>query len=147
MSLHKHHRKLRSQGGDNSWGNLILVPPEIHELIHHHPEVAKEHGLLVHPNANPHEIKPDIPGFLQSLGVESEPEQKQPKKRLQGTERRKRATISVKVPKDTEDGAGIYDDTLERVKERLVAMGLYAEGDQIPTYEATIAAWTDWLNS
>lgn len=145
--LDPHHRKLRSQGGDDSWGNQIKLPREIHDLIHAHPEVAYQHGMLVREHEDPAAIEPDLPGFLQSLGAESEPEQKPKRQRLAGEERRKRKTISLKVPKDTEDGAAVWDETLERVKERLVAMDLYSEDDQIPAYEALIAALNDWLNS
>ena len=73
-------------------------------------------------------------------------EAKPKRKRKQGEERRKRRTISIRVPDDAEDGAAVYDETLALVKERLVAMELYSEGDKIAAYEATIAAWTDWLN-
>lgn len=68
------------------------------------------------------------------------------RKRKQGDERRKRRTISIRVPNDTENGGEIWDETLERVKDRLIGGGLYSEGDKIPDYEATIAAWNDWLN-
>lgn len=145
---HKHHRKRRSQGGDDSYGNLIELSPEVHELVHRNPVVAFDHGLLVHSYDDPAKIRPDVEGFLASLGVEgkSEPEKK-PKKRLDGEARRKRKTISVKVPNDEENGGEIWDETIGRVKDRLVAMGLYESDAPIPNYEALIAALNDWLNS
>ena len=146
--FHKHHRKRRSQGGDDSYGNAIDLPPAIHEAVHREPEAAYEHGLLVRETDDPGTIRPDIPGFMAALGMEGEPEQKpKPRKRLAGDERRKRRTISLKVPNDAENGGEVYDETLERVKERLVAMGLYEDGAQIPAYEAWIACANDWLNS
>lgn len=69
------------------------------------------------------------------------------KKRFAGEARRKRKVITLRVPNDTEDGGAVYDETLERVKSKLVTEELYAEGDAIPAFEATIAAWNDWLNS
>lgn len=76
-----------------------------------------------------------------------EKSRKAKRKRKQGDERRKRKTISLRVPDDTEDGGAIWDETLERVKAKLVVMGLYSEGDKIPNYEAGIAAWQDWLDA
>jgi hypothetical protein len=70
-----------------------------------------------------------------------------PKKKKSGEEKRKRKTISLRVPADSEDGAAVYDEYLGRVKERLVVEGLYVTVEKIPAYEATIAAWDDWLNS
>lgn len=68
MSLvHKHHRKRRSQGGDDSPENIIDLTPEIHELVHRNPALAYEHGLLVHSYNDPAEIVPDIGGFLRAL--------------------------------------------------------------------------------
>lgn len=68
------------------------------------------------------------------------------RKRFKGEQRRKRKVISVKVPDDTENGGEIWDETLDRVKLRLIDMDLYDDGDRIPVYEALIAALTDWLN-
>lgn len=145
-AIHKHHRKRRSQGGDDSYGNLIELPLEIHEAVHREPEVAYEHGLLVRMGDNPADIRPDVAGFCSAVGIELT-ESKPRRKRLAGEERRKRRTISVKVPNDQENGGEVYDETLEEVKAKLVRLGLYEEDAQIPAYEATIAAWRDWLNS
>lgn len=69
------------------------------------------------------------------------------RKRLKGDDRRKRKTISIRVPDDNEDGGAVWDETIERVKERLVKDELYSEGDVIPVYEAVIAGLMDWLDS
>lgn len=146
-ATHKHHRKRRSQGGDDSYGNLIELDPLTHELVHKHPEKAYEYGLLVKSHDDPSGIRPDLSGFLDALGLQTVTEKPTSRRRLAGEERRKRRTISVKVPNDEENGGEVWDDTLERVKERLVAAGLYSADDQIPIYEALIAALNDWLNS
>ena len=44
---HVHHRKLRSQGGDNSPENLLHCCHGCHQQIHLNPERAYELGLLV----------------------------------------------------------------------------------------------------
>ena len=146
-ALDPHHRKLRSQGGDDSWGNQIRLPREIHDLIHAHPEVAYQHGMLVREHEDPAAIEPDLAGFMQSVGMEGEPaKETKPRKRLDGEARRKRRTISVKVPNDTENGGELWDETVEQVKARLVEEGLYSGDDNIPVYEALMAALRDWLD-
>lgn len=74
-------------------------------------------------------------------------EGKKKRKKFAGEARRKRRTISVRVPDDTENGGEIWDATLEDVKAKLVRMELYDHDDKIPVYEALIAALTDWLAS
>lgn len=51
--LHRHHRKLRSQGGKDEPGNIMLVTPEQHDWIHHHVGLSYELGWLVHSWDNP----------------------------------------------------------------------------------------------
>jgi 5-methylcytosine-specific restriction endonuclease McrA len=50
---HIHHRKLRSQGGDNSVDNLILLCAQHHNAIHHNVELAYQLGYLVRSWDNP----------------------------------------------------------------------------------------------
>ena len=57
VAVHKHHRKLRSQGGDNSPENLIDVCLECHEWIHRNPEISYELGLLVKSWQDPAEVE------------------------------------------------------------------------------------------
>lgn len=72
---------------------------------------------------------------------------KRKRKKLSTEERRKRVNVTVRVPADKEDGGAVWDETQERIKEKLVAMDLYSENDEIPNYEAWIAAANDWLNT
>lgn len=97
MNVHRHHRKRRSQGGDDSYGNVVDLAPEVHELVHQEPEKAYEHGLLVRSHDDPSQIRPDVSGFLSTLGYESSP-QKPKRKRLKGEDVAKRKTVTIKLP-------------------------------------------------
>lgn len=44
--VHLHHRRLRSQGGSNLPGNLLLLCLEHHSLIHRNPAWAAAAGLI-----------------------------------------------------------------------------------------------------
>ena len=108
-ALHKHHRKLRSQGGDDSPENLLEVSPEMHHLIHQNPAVAYRHGLLVKSFDDPALIEVDVPAFMAELGLEhehegpctfcGEPMHVKPKRpRLKGDEKAQRKTVTIKLP-------------------------------------------------
>jgi hypothetical protein len=43
---HAHHLVMRSQGGNDTPGNLLAVCAECHEHIHRNPEWAYERGFL-----------------------------------------------------------------------------------------------------
>ena len=73
-------------------------------------------------------------------------EGKPKRKRKQGDERRKRKVISIRVPDDEEDGAAIWDETLDDVKDRLVREGLKDRPEDLSVYVALVAALRDWLN-
>lgn len=47
-AVHAHHRKRRSQGGDNSSANLLRVCVQCHTYIHANPERSYAKGWLVH---------------------------------------------------------------------------------------------------
>lgn len=53
FAAHLHHRKLRSQGGDNSPANLIHLCAADHDWAHRHPRLAVEVGLIVPRHADP----------------------------------------------------------------------------------------------
>ena len=54
--LHRHHRKLRSQGGTDDAANIMFVTPEQHAWIHANPEKAYELGWLVKSWQEPAEV-------------------------------------------------------------------------------------------
>jgi hypothetical protein len=47
LGVSAHHRKLRSQGGDNSLENLLWVAVKCHRWIHDHPKESYEKGWMV----------------------------------------------------------------------------------------------------
>jgi len=107
--LHKHHRKMRSQGGGGHPANILKVSPELHSMIHAHPEVAYRHGLLVKSFDDPALIDVDVPAFLAELGQEHDHEgsctfcgeqlRVKPKRpRLKGEDVAKRKTVTIKLP-------------------------------------------------
>lgn len=65
------------------------------------------------------------------------------RKKFKGEKRRKRTTISIKVPKDAqEDGAGVWDDRLEQAQTRMEADG-ELDPDRPPYYLITDILY-DW---
>jgi hypothetical protein len=56
MKPHRHHRKLRSQGGDDSPENILLVSPELHTFIHANPGLSYARGWLVKSWQEPSEV-------------------------------------------------------------------------------------------
>lgn len=48
--FHRHHRKMRSQGGDNQIDNLLLVCDRHHRYIHANPAESYDNGWLVRGN-------------------------------------------------------------------------------------------------
>lgn len=51
-----HHRKLRSQGGEDTVDNLLGVHPSCHGQIHLHPEHAEFRGWIVKGGADPAQV-------------------------------------------------------------------------------------------
>lgn len=159
-----HHCFPRSQIGNDSWfveieednGQITLPIPHVvglsreeHERIERHDAWIKlEDGVW---NWYDRQV-PCLDGEVWILvgplnpqpgSVEGKPKTR---KRFKGDERRKRRTISIRVPNDTENGGEIWDKLLEEVFDRLIDAGLYDEGSRIPVYEALVAALRDWLN-
>lgn len=54
--LHRHHRKLRSQGGTDDPVNIMHVTPEQHDWIHRNVGLSYELGWLVHSWDDPAEV-------------------------------------------------------------------------------------------
>lgn len=55
-AVHKHHRKMRSQGGDNSPENIVDLCLECHGWVHANPAAAYESGWLVKSWQEPAEV-------------------------------------------------------------------------------------------
>jgi hypothetical protein len=135
--LHKHHRKRRSQGGDDSPVNTITIPSALHDWIHANPEKAYDLGLLVKSYDDPAEISVTLPEEFIKIS-----------KKLQGKEDpekpRVRTTWSVKVPKDSEDGVDAIETLLEAARSKLKdALGWK---DDVPNYFVLVAVLHDWVS-
>ena len=50
-AVHRHHIRMRSQGGDHSLENLLHVCNHHHRFIHLAPKWSYEHGYLAHAEA------------------------------------------------------------------------------------------------
>ena len=128
--IHRHHRKLRSQGGDDSPVNVIGVPDSLHQWIHENPAKAHDLGLIVHSYQDPAEVMVTIPEEL--IKTKREPKPRAPEKP------RNRAVVSVRVPKDErEDGAGVLDDIYDRGRELLCEPLGWSE--TVPLYDVIVA--------
>jgi hypothetical protein len=143
QAAHTHHRKRRSQGGTDAPANLMRLCFGCHERVHREPAWAYDNGYLVASWDDPVEVpcnrmvEHEHEGACRVCG---ESLTKKPRSRKSGEERRKRRRITVAVPKDREDGGALWDEYLELTKEHLVRDGLYSADDDIPAYEALIAA-------
>lgn len=134
--IHRHHRKRRSQGGDDSPTNVIDIPDSLHTWVHENPEKAYELGLLVKSHDDPAEIVVTIPEELLKKPREKKERAPQPP--------RNRATIGIHVPKDErEDGAGILDDLLQQARQQLAPVMGWE--DDVPPYFVLVAVLHDWL--
>lgn len=45
-AVHVHHKKLRSQGGKDTVGNLLHVCAWCHRWVHEHPREARKRGWI-----------------------------------------------------------------------------------------------------
>lgn len=139
--IHAHHRKRRSQGGDDSPVNVILIPDELHEWIHAHPEKAYELGLLVRSFDDPADISITLPEDVvrvKRARAKKDPEKKRP-----------RQTYSIKVPVDErENGAEILANLNELCRKELVENEFKGSWDEdVPMYYVDCAVKYDWLTS
>lgn len=55
-AMELHHRRLRSQGGEDSADNLAAIHPECHLRAHRYPELAREWGWIVPSWADPADV-------------------------------------------------------------------------------------------
>lgn len=140
--IHAHHRKRRSQGGDDSPTNVIYIPSELHTWIHENPERAYELGLLVKSFDDPSSISITIPDDVVQV--------KRPRKPRESREgKRNKQTYTIKVPVDErENGAEILAELNEMCRKELVSnefAGSWSEN--VPMYYVDVAVKYDWLTS
>jgi len=161
-----HHAFPRSQIGNSSWFVEIIEGPEskpvtkvtiphVTGLCREHHDQAEDHRAWIKLEDGvfnwydrrklPKMTVWDLVGPLNPQPGSREGKAK--RKRFKGEARRKRRTVSIRVPDDTENGGEVWDLTMELVKERLVIMELYEADAKIPDFEAIIAGLTDWLNT
>lgn len=138
--IHRHHRKRRSQGGDDSPANVIEIPDALHDWIHANPSEATALGLLVPSYGDPAEVTITIPEDIVQVKKPRAKREKQPEKP------RNREVVAVRVPKDErEDGAGLLDERIERGRELLCEpMGWE---DDVPAYNVIIAVMDKGLEA
>ena len=136
--IHRHHRKRRSQGGDDSPSNILLLPQEIHSWVHDNPEKAYELGWLVKSHDNPEDISVAIPEELVKITKKREKRDKE--------NARPREVVAIRVPKDErENGAEILDDLIQQARERVAPeLGL---SEDCPAYYVLVPVLQDWLTS
>lgn len=139
MSLHRHHRKLRSQGGGDEPANILILPQELHNWIHDNPEKARELGWIVPGHANPEDVSVTIPEELAKIV-------KRNREREKTEAPRKRTVVSVRVPKDEhENGAEVLESLIGQARERLAPEMNWKE--DVPPYFVLVAVLYDWLAS
>ena len=130
---------------------------EHHDQVERHDAWIKlEEGEFVWYNRTPPDEGPyrDKPHFtaLGPLNPQPAREGKPKRKRFKGEARRKRRTISIKVPDDAaENGGEVWDETMGLVTEKLHRLDVRALGDEAEVDERTayfiiIDALNDWLS-
>lgn len=159
-AIHTHHRKLRSQGGDDSADNLLRVCLDCHTMIHAEPARAYAAGWLVQSWNEPSNVpvvslQQAFPGLEQPVqrhehGSEQELEEcgrckgtgktkkKPPKEETQATERKK-TVYAVRVPKDEhENGYEVLETLLDDAAEKLKAANLLQSVNRGANYYALV---------
>jgi len=133
-----HHLFPRSEIGGDSWfveivdldARPVEIPGKIiphvtglcrahHEMLETHDAWVKlEDGLFVWYTRKEEDWLRRGPLNPQPPGGDAKPKRSAPRPRLSGSDRRKRKTISLRVPADAdEDGAGLLDDAIEQAEE------------------------------
>lgn len=62
-AAHRHHRRLRSQGGKDTMDNLVYLCPSCHQWVHQYPKDATAEGFIVPSWADPE----DTPVYINRL--------------------------------------------------------------------------------
>lgn len=124
-------------GGDGTIPHVSGLCRAHHDAVEMHQAWIKlEDGVFVWYDRHKSE---DVWAKVGPLNPQPGSKEGKPKRRkFQGEARRKRATISIRVPNDSaEDGAGIYDELVEQAQEKLQRdMGV----DYVPTPYITLVA-------
>jgi hypothetical protein len=122
-AVHTHHRKRRSQGGDDSPENTVRVCLACHQWIHDNPRDAAAAGWIVLSWQEPTEVEAQVlveevhrvahasvtPGETCPVCKRRVPK---PKDEPEGP--RQKATISMKVPQDQrENGAELWYEMIQ----------------------------------
>lgn len=53
QNLNVHHRRRRSQGGKDTWANLVTLCATCHQWVHLHPFTAMNDGWLIRAGSTP----------------------------------------------------------------------------------------------
>ena len=127
--IHAHHRKRRSQGGDDTPINVIRIPDALHSWIHDNPAEAYDLGLLVKSHDDPSEVIIEIPEAFVQVKPKRKPQATTPE------ERRARVSTSIKTPKGEEN---VLPELIDSVREKIKdEMGWT---DTVPDYFVLTAA-------
>lgn len=138
-AVHTHHRKRRSQGGDDSPENTVRVCLACHQWIHDNPRDAAAAGWLVLSWQEPSEVDAVPHDHAELSPGQTCPvcHRKVPVKRTKPEQPRQRVVVSFKVPKDVdEDGVALWDEMIELGRELLCPrMGW---DDDVPVYNVAM---------
>ena len=58
-SLHVHHRRRRSQGGPDTFANLVTLCADCHSWVHGEPALARAEGWLCSKGTDPAQVPVD----------------------------------------------------------------------------------------
>jgi len=122
-----HRSWIRYEDGVYNWYDRVSDAEELYELGMKPDERAWE--LIGALNPQPGQI-----------------EGKPKRKKKTGEARRKRRTISLRVPKDTEDGGALWDELFAELKEACVEDDLFETAEKAAEYETIMAVGRDWLD-
>lgn len=149
-AIHRHHRKRRSQGGDDSEQNIARVCLECHSWIHDNPRDAAAAGWLVLSWQDPTEVEAQVleeeVARHTATGREHDHlspgetcptcHRKVPVKR-EKQEPRNRVVVSFKVPKDVdEDGVALWDEHIQLGRDLLCPVMGWE--DDVPVYNVAM---------
>ncbi len=174
--MHKHHRKLRSQGGDDKPANIMHITPEFHTYIHENPGESYANGWLVkswdEPNIQPcrgYRAYPDGWHKIESAPVAGEPSEtgaegeadtaavlpacprckgtgKVPPAPSPALPKKHRVTLGIRLPKDADENG------IEVLEALLTAARDELKDemnwkDSVPAYYVLVAVLHDWITS